>query len=72
MCIERVLSLQTAPTRNFDGVMLVLIRYLVQPVRRGNATHQVHRRRDVSDQNFGVLVHLGTTLRQSDHTRTEV
>ena len=53
MCIERVPSLRTAPTRNFDGVMLVLIRHLVQPARRGNATHQVHRRRHVNDQNSG-------------------
>ena len=51
MCMERVPSLRTAPTTNFDGVMLVLIRYLMQPVRRGNATHQVHRRRHVNGQN---------------------
>ena len=47
MYIGRVPSSRTAPTRNFDGDTSVLIRYLVQPVGRGNATRPSHRRRDV-------------------------
>ena len=47
VCIGRVPLSRTAPMRNFDGDMSVPIRYLAQPVRRGNATHQSHGRRDV-------------------------
>ena len=75
MCIDCVPSLRTAPARNFDGVMLVLIRYLAQPVRHGNATHQVHGRRDVNDQNLGCWCILRPPGRRpsfaGDHTRTE-
>ena len=46
-CIGRVPLSRTAQTRNFYGGMSVPIRYEVQLVTRGNATHQSHGRRDV-------------------------
>ena len=45
--IKRLMDFpRTAPTRNFGGCTSVPICYEVQRVRRGNATHQHHGRRD--------------------------